>query len=77
MPRASLLQRRGNLVDLADDALPAGAHGAVGARPIAAGALYPLFGLLLSPTIAGAAMAFSSVTVVASANRLRSFRPAR
>jgi Cu+-exporting ATPase len=45
--------------------------------PVAAGALFPLFGLLLSPTIAGAAMAFSSVTVVASANRLRSFEPAR
>lgn len=43
--------------------------------PIAAGVLYPLTGSLLSPEIAGAAMALSSITVVSNANRLLRFKP--
>jgi Cu+-exporting ATPase len=49
-------------------------YNAVGV-PIAAGVLYPVFGVLLSPMIAAAAMSFSSVSVISNALRLRRFTP--
>ena len=51
------------------------AYNAIGI-PVAAGVLYPAFGLRLSPIIAAAAMAASSLSVVANANRLRRYHPA-
>lgn len=43
--------------------------------PVAAGILYPVAGILMSPILAGAAMAFSSVSVVSNSLRLRTFHP--
>jgi Cu+-exporting ATPase len=43
--------------------------------PVAAGALYPIWGLRLSPVLASAAMALSSVSVVSNSLRLRRYQP--
>src|SRR3974390_2721703 len=50
------------------------AYNAIGI-PLAAGVLYPFFGIQLSPIIAAAAMALSSLSVVTNANRLRRYHP--
>ena len=69
LSRATMRNIRQNLVF-------AFAYNAVGI-PIAAGVLYPLTGLRLSPMIAAGAMALSSLSVVSNANRLRGFKPLR
>lgn len=67
LARATMRTIRGNLV-------AAFAYNAI-CIPIAAGALYPITGWLLSPVIASAAMSLSSITVLASSLRLRRFTP--
>jgi len=64
---------RATLANIRQNLLFAFLYNALGI-PIAAGALYPVFGLLLSPMLAGAAMSLSSVSVVANALRLRSVK---
>ena len=64
---------RATLTNIKQNLLFAFVYNALGV-PIAAGVLYPWFGILLSPMIAAAAMSFSSVSVIANALRLRSVR---
>jgi Cu+-exporting ATPase len=68
LSRATMRNIRQNLVF-------ALAYNAIGI-PVAAGILYPAFGIRLSPVIAAAAMALSSLSVVGNANRLRRYHPA-
>ena len=70
--RAHQLSRR-TMANIRQNLFFAFVYNAVGV-PIAAGALYPVFGLLLSPMIAAAAMSFSSVSVIANALRLRGLK---
>jgi Cu+-exporting ATPase len=70
--RARTLSRM-TMRNIRENLLFAFAYNAIGI-PIAAGALYPAFGLLLSPMIAALAMSFSSVSVIVNALRLRSAR---
>jgi P-type Cu+ transporter len=62
---------RGTMKNIKQNLFFAFVYNAAGV-PVAAGALYPFFGLLLSPIIAAAAMSFSSVSVIGNALRLRS-----
>jgi len=68
--RARLLSR-GTMRNIRQNLFFAFVYNVLGV-PIAAGVLYPIIGLLLSPMIASAAMTFSSVSVIANALRLRS-----
>jgi Cu+-exporting ATPase len=61
---------RATMANIRQNLFFAFAYNSIGV-PIAAGVLYPFFGLLLSPMIAAAAMSFSSVSVIVNALRLR------
>jgi Cu+-exporting ATPase len=71
---AAIAISRATMRNVAQNLVGAFGYNAIG-LPVAAGLLYPLTGWLLSPLLAAAAMAFSSVTVVTNANRLRRWRP--
>jgi Cu+-exporting ATPase len=70
--KARLLSR-GTMRNIRQNLFFAFAYNSLGV-PIAAGVLYPFFGLLLSPIIASAAMTFSSLSVIANALRLRNLK---
>lgn len=72
LPRAVVLSRA-LMRNIRQNLLFAFLYNALGI-PIAAGLLYPFFGILLSPILAGAAMSLSSVSVISNALRLRSLR---
>jgi len=69
VPEAMALSKA-TVVNIKQNLLGAFFYNTIGI-PVAAGLLYPIFGILLSPMIAGAAMAMSSFTVVTNASRLR------